>query len=419
MTAPARSHQVRTIRHPKFNVSDRPFIVIWEVTRACDLVCAHCRAEAIPLRNPAELTTGEGRTLIDQIAAFGQPSPILVLTGGDPLKRPDLGDLVAYSNSRHVPVAFSPSATPLLTGEVLRELHAAGVKAISLSVDGASAPVHDAFRGIVGVFDRTLAAWDAALECGLKVQVNTTVAQLNLWDMPAIARMVLNRGALTWSVFFLVPVGRGTALEQISADQCEDIMNFVYDVGMAMPAKTTEGHHYKRVVVQRTVLQRLGVAPEQVLKLGPTYRRLCAELGPIPARDTTRRTPMDVNAGRGFVFVSHTGTVHPSGFLPVAAGDVRTAPLNEIYRSSALLRRLRDPALLGGRCGRCEFAPVCGGSRSRAFAVTGDVLAEDPLCAYEPMSFPYQAEIAGILLGDSPAQSGAHANGAEDRAVRP
>lgn len=394
------------IRHPKFDVAGRPFIVIWEVTRACDLVCAHCRAEAIPSRNPAELTTSEGHTLIDQIAAFGQPSPLLVLTGGDPMKRPDLAELVSYATGRHVPVAFSPSATPLLTASALRELRAAGLKAVSLSVDGASAAVHDDFRGVDGVFARTMGLWDAALECGLKVQINTTVARRNLRDLPAIAGLLFERGAMTWSVFLLVPVGRGTKLEQLSPQECEDVMNFVYDAGLALPTKTTEGHHYKRVVLERTVLKRLGVAPGGILGLGATYYGLRAKMGPMPAGELSRRTPMDVNAGRGFVFVSHIGTVHPSGFLTASAGDVRTKSLNEIYRASPLLNELRDASLLGGRCGQCEFAPVCGGSRSRAFATTGDALAEDPLCSYQPHSFPFQAELAELMAEFSGINSG-------------
>ncbi len=393
----SRSHHFSTIRHPKFDVSDRPFIVIWEMTRACDLACEHCRAEAIPARNAAELTTDEARTLIDQIAAFGQPSPIMVFTGGDPMKRPDLAELITYAGTRRVPAAFSPSATPLLTADILRELHSAGLKALSLSLDGASASVHDGFRGIAGVYDRTLAAWEVARGCGLKVQINTTVTRLNLWDLPAIARTVIDRGAMTWSAFFLVPVGRGTTLEQISAEECEDVMHFLYDVGMAIPVKTTEGHHYKRICVERTVLQRLGIPPEQVLKLGPTYHALREKLGPVHARDVMRRSPMDVNSGRGFVFISHTGTVYPSGFLPISAGNVRRTPLNEIYRVGRLFKRLRNPALLGGRCGECEFVGVCGGSRSRAFAMTEDVLAQDPLCNYAPHSFPFQKEVAELF----------------------
>lgn len=401
MDQPSRPFRFPAVRHPKFDVASRPFIVIWEVTRACDLACAHCRAEAIPQRSLAELSTAEGCTLIDQIAAFGQPSSLLVLTGGDPTKRPDLAELVAYASSQHVPVAFSPSATPLLTADVLRELRSAGLKAISLSVDGASDAVHDAFRGIDGVFARTMAAWDAALELGLKVQVDTAVAKLNLWDLPAIARILRERRAMTWSVFFLVPIGRGTHLEQITPLECEDVMNFVYDVGLAIAAKTTEGHHFKRVVLERIILNRLGIQPEQVLRLGPTYRELRARLGWELLADTARRTPMDVNAGRGFIFVSHVGTVHPSGFLTASVGNVRIKSLNEIYRSSRMLQNLRNASMLSGRCGRCEFVPVCGGSRSRAFATTGDALAEDPLCAYQPLSFPFQKELAALMAAGS------------------
>lgn len=324
------------------------------------------------------------------------------------MKRPDLAELVSYASGLNVPVAFSPSATPLLTAAALRDLRAAGLKAVSLSVDGASAGVHDAFRGIKGVFARTLGLWDAALRCGLKVQINTTVAQLNLRDLPAIAKMLLVRGAMTWSVFLLVPVGRATRLKPISPRECEDVMNFVYDVGLALPTKTTEGHHYKRVVMERTVLKRLGIPPEGVLGLGATYYGLRAKLGVLPSGDLSRRTPMDVNAGRGFVFVSHVGTVHPSGFLTAVAGDVRVRTLNEIYRESNLLNELRDPSLLTGRCGQCEFAPVCGGSRSRAFATTGNALAEDPLCSYQPHSFPYQAELAELMAEFSGINSGMH-----------
>lgn len=397
MTTPSQKPYFPVVRHPKFDVSDRPFIVLWEVTRACDLACAHCRTEAVPTRSLAELTTEEGRTLIDQIAAFGQPSPLLVLTGGDPLKRPDLAELVAHASSQQVPVAFSPSATPLLTADVLRELQAAGLKSISLSVDSTNDDVHDAFRGIDGVFARTMAAWEAALDLGLKVQIDTTVAKLNLWELPSIAQILRERHAAAWSVFFLVPVGRSAQLEQITPRECEDVMNFVYDVGLSIAARTTEGHHFKRVVLQRTVLNSLGLDPEQQLGLGPTYRELRARLGWEPSGDFARRAPLDVNAGRGFVFVSHVGTVHPSGFLTASAGNVRIKTLNEIYRTSKLLNDLRRASMLGGRCGQCEFAPVCGGSRSRAFATTGSALAEDPLCSYRPLSFPFQKELAYVM----------------------
>lgn len=384
------------VRHPAIDVDRRPFIVIWEVTRACDLACLHCRAEAVPCAHPDELTTAEARTLIDEVAAFGSPPPLFVLTGGDPIKRPDLLQLIEYAAGRRLPVALSPSATPLLTSRVIADARAAGAVALSLSLDGDSAAAHDAFRGVPGVFDRTLGAWEAAQTAGLKVQINTTVTGANLMALPGIARLVRDRGAMVWSVFFLVPVGRGAVLPQITAAECEDVLHFLYDVGTAMPVKATEGHHFKRVVLQRTILERRGIPPAAVLPLGAVYRGLCAALGPWPSGTGRRRSPMDVNAGRGFVFISHTGTVHPSGFMPLPAGNIRRRPLGEIYCDSPLLRVLRNPACWQGRCAGCEFRDACGGSRSRAYAATGDPTGDDPLCAYVPGSFPFAADLASV-----------------------
>ena len=382
------------VRHPAIDVSLRPFMVIWEVTRACDLACQHCRAEAAPLPHRDELTTAEARTLIDQVADFGSPPPLFIMTGGDPIKRPDLLRLIEHAVARRLPVALSPSATPLLTGQAIADVKAAGVVAMSLSLDGDTGATHDAFRGVSGVFERTLDAWDAALRYGLKVQINTTVTGGNVMALPGIARMVRERGAMAWSVFFLVPVGRGDGLPQINAAECEDVLHFLYDIGAGLPVKTTEGHHFKRVVLQRTILERRGIDPASVLAFGPLYHALRTMLGPWPAGTGRRRSPMDVNAGRGFVFVSHTGSVHGSGFMPLPAGNVRRRPLGEIYRDSPLLRALRDPASWHGRCARCEFRDVCGGSRSRACAATGDPTGDDPLCAYVPGSFPFAADLA-------------------------
>ncbi|HYB90462.1 MAG TPA: TIGR04053 family radical SAM/SPASM domain-containing protein [Candidatus Binataceae bacterium] len=390
--------RLNKVRHPTYNLNERPFLVIWEVTRACDLACKHCRAEAMPVPDPRQLTTADSLKLIDQVASFGPPPPLFVLTGGDPMKRADLMDLISYASSQGVPVAFSPSVTPLLTPDSIARLKEAGAKALSLSLDGAEASVHDGFRGVAGTFDRTMKIWQAARECELKVQINSTVTRLNLSDLPAMAHAVKELGALTWSVFFLVPVGRGVNLGQLSPDECEDVMNFLYDVGTVVPTKTTEGHHFKRVFVERTILDRRGDSPEKILHLGPTYRALRTALEPWPQiRPGARRTPMDVNAAKGFVFISHIGAVCPSGFFPVAVDNVRMKPLPEIYRESALFRRLRDPARLLGRCGRCEFQAVCAGSRSRAFGVTGNGLEEDPLCGYQPGSFPYQRDVAEMI----------------------
>lgn len=387
----------RPLRRVRRDAAHSPFIVIWEATRACPLACLHCRAEAVPDRHPGELSTDEAAGLMRQVADFGRPAPLFVITGGDPFERPDLLELIRRARQLGLSPAVSPSATPALTPGSLARLREAGAAAISLSVDGATAGGHDAFRGYDGVFARTTAAWQAAREAGLKVQINTTVTRRNLTGLPDIARLVRDQGALLWSVFFLVPTGRGRALSALSPEEAEDVLHFLYDVGTTVPVKTTEAHHFRRVALQRLILAEHGA--DHAASLGPLYQdlRRRARLAGLIGRSRVRRPPIDVNAGRGFVFVSHTGTVHPSGFLPLGAGNVRDRPLSEIYRSAPLFAALRDPDRLGGRCGACEFRTICGGSRSRAYACTGDMLAEEPWCGYEPGSFPYQDDLARHL----------------------
>jgi radical SAM protein len=388
------------IRHQRSDAGERPFIVIWECTQACPLACVHCRASARPERDDGELSTDEATELMAQVASFGTPPPLFVITGGDPFQRPDLVELVRRGTALGLPVSVSPSGTPTLTRAALADLHDAGAKAISLSLDGSTAQIHDDFRRVAGVYDLTLDGWRAALDVGLRVQVNTTVGRHNLHDLPEIAARVLELGAMTWSSFFLVPTGRGARLGALTPAEVEDVLSWLYDVGAALPTRTTEAHHFRRVLLQRQVLERRGVDHVAALGLGELYRELRArtdELGLLAGRSRPRRPPMDVNAGRGFVFVSHRGQVHPSGFLPNPAGDVRRTPLPEIYRESELFAALRQPSRLQGRCGSCEFAAICGGSRSRAYAMTGDVFAEEPWCGYEPGSFAYQDDLAALL----------------------
>ena len=377
----------------------RPFLVIWECTRACPLACKHCRAEAQRARPPGELSTAEAADLAGQVAEFGQPRPLFVITGGDPFCREDLAEIIRAAVAARLPVAVSPSGTPSLTADNLARIRDAGASAISLSLDGATAAVHDGFRGVPGVYDWTLAGWQAARDLGLRVQINTTVSAHNLTSLPEIVRLVADRGAMTWSAFMLVPTGRGRGLDALTAAQVEDVLNFVYDAGVYIAAKTTEGHHFKRVAIQREILAEQGADHVAALGLGPLYAELRAGLAPLEAASLRRRRrpPMDVNAGRGFVFVSALGLVHPSGFLPVSAGNIRQRRLAEIYRDSELMRGMRDPDRLGGRCGRCEFRTVCGGSRSRAYAVTGDWYAEEPWCGYQPGSFPYPDQVRARL----------------------
>ena len=389
------------LRHQRSDPADRPFLVIWESTQACPLSCRHCRAAAQPDRDAGELTTDEATQLMQQVASFGTPSPLFIITGGDPFQRPDLVELVRRGTQLGLPVAVSPSGTPTLTRRSLTELHDAGARAISLSVDGSTAAIHDSFRRVDGVYDLTLAGWRAAREIGLRVQINTTIARHNLLDLPNIAQLMHELGAMTWSGFLLVPTGRGSTLDGLTPDEVEDVFNWLYDVGTTVPTKTTEGHHFRRVVLQRQILADHGRDHVTALGLGPLYERLSEQTAALRllgnAAIRHRRPPMDVNAGRGFVFVSHLGTVHPSGFLPVGAGNVRDTSLPQIYRTSALFKRLRDPGSLTGRCGCCEFASVCGGSRSRAYGLTGDPYAEEPWCRYVPGSFPFQDDLAARL----------------------
>lgn len=378
--------QRRVVRSLRHDADEQPFIVIWEVTRACDLVCQHCRADAVRDRHPAELTTAEGRALLDDIARFGPPHPLVVLTGGDPFAREDLADLVAHGTSRGLSVALSPSVTPRLDRDALQALRAAGANAISLSLDGADAEVHDGFRGVDGVFDATLEAAGLIRELGFRLQINTTVTATTAPGLVRVLDRVLDLDAFLWSVFFLVGTGRGSDLQPLDATDTEDVLHWLADVAHHVPVKATEAPHFRRVVLQR---HDAGDAdPVARFGLGPTYTRLRAELDDLertrglPTR--VPRPPIDVNAGRGFVFVDHVGAVYPSGFLPLPAGSVRTAPLTAIYRESPLLRSLRQADGFGGRCGVCEFRTVCGGSRSRAYAATGDPLADDTSCNYVP-----------------------------------
>ncbi|GAB3707173.1 TIGR04053 family radical SAM/SPASM domain-containing protein [Mariniluteicoccus flavus] len=369
------------------DVHAKPFIVIWEVTRACALVCLHCRADAQTRHHPNQLTTDQGFALLDDIAAWDNPKPLVVLTGGDPFERPDLEDLVAHGTAAGLSMALSPSVTPKFIPERLAALRTAGGKAVSLSLDGARPETHDAFRGFSGTFAATMDAAQIVRDNGFRLQVNSTVTCDNVDELPELFARVRDLGAALWSVFFLVPTGRGQALKALGADEIEDVLHWLHDISTMVAIKTTEAPHYRRVALQRAQARATG-AP--MPPTGELHARLMARtleiLGhPIEATRTPR-PPIDVNSGRGFVFVDHLGDVYPSGFLPFNCGSVKESGLRTIYRDSPILQRLRQPEGFGGRCGRCEFREVCGGSRSHAYAVTRDELAEDPTCSYVPQA---------------------------------
>ncbi len=385
-TAPGEATPRKVVRTMRHDPSDRPFLVIWEVTRACALVCHHCRADSQDAFHPQQLTTAQGLDLLDQMAAFGAPSPMVVLSGGDAFERDDLEELIAYGKARGLSMSLAPSVTPKATPERFASVARAGVRAVSISLDGASAATHDGFRGVEGVYDATAPICRTIVDLGMRLQINTTVTADNLLELPEVFERVLDLDAFLWSVFFLVPTGRGDALTPVDATVVEDVLHWLVDVSRYHAVKTTEAPHFRRVMLQR---QKAGaVDAAEAFGLGPTYRRLRADLERIVAARELPvrrpRPPLDINAGRGFVFIDHVGTVYPSGFLPLPGGSVKERPLTELYRESPVFTQLRDPELLTGRCGSCEYRTLCGGSRSRAFAMAGDHLAEEPHCAYQP-----------------------------------
>lgn len=355
----------------KYSFDDAPRRVYWEITRACDLACLHCRAEAAPSADPRELGTRAGRKLLAQLAA-ADPKPHVILTGGDPLKREDLFDLIAEARALGLGVAVSPSGTPLLTRESIDRLKEAGVEAISLSLDGSTAVRHDAIRGVPGCFERTLEAARRAHEVGLAFQVNTLVSAETVDDMPAIEALVRELHATRWSLFFLVSVGRGTVLRPITATRTEELLAWLAERAKipGTIVTTTEAPHFRRVQMEH--------------------------------RDPNAPRPEGHGAGmrdgNGVMFIGHDGDVSPSGFLPLTAGNVKMENPLRLYRSSPLFTKLRNVDAFHGRCGACEYRNVCGGSRARAFVAGGDPVGEDPLCVYVPRAMRDE-HVAGRPLG--------------------
>jgi radical SAM protein len=338
-----------------------PLLVFYEITRACHLLCRHCRARAQRHRHPQELTTQQARRLVDELTRFPKP-PLLVFTGGDPIMRGDIFHLVRYAAQAGLSVAMSPSATPLVSFQAVYRLKEAGLHRLAVSLDGADAITHDGFRRVPRSFQRTLEIIADARRCGLPVQINTTIASHNVQQVDAMADLLAGLDIALWSVFFLIPTGRARPQQRISAAECEAVFQKLFAHAQHQPyaIKTTEAPHYRRFMLQ----QARGAATPAAG--GP------ARVGPL----------VGTNDGKGVMFVSHVGEIYPSGFLPICCGCFPLDSLVRVYQESELFKSLRDPSRLGGKCGRCEYRDVCGGSRARAYALTGDPLAAEPDCAF-------------------------------------
>ena len=385
-TATADAVAVERVR-PAMSFDRVPRLVFWETTEACPLACVHCRAVAQCEPAPDELTTEEGKALIDELASAGRPAPVLILTGGDCLQRRDLDVLTTHAHALGVPVAISPSVSPSLNGATLSMLHANGVRTASLSLDGAVAETHEQVRQVPGHFDETIRAIGLLKNHGLSVQINSAVMAQNVRELADLAALLVHHGVRTWEVFFLIGVGRGQEIAEIEDDEYEDVCHFLVDAAQyGMTVRTVEAPFFRRVRDWRSKRTGADLDPAVEFGLGPLYRelraRLRSELGeptsPVLAPTASTRD------GKGIVFVAHDGQVYPAGFLPLPLGSVRDTGVLEIYREATVLKAIRN-AEFPGRCGRCEYADECGGSRARAYAATGDPLADDPACRYLPL----------------------------------
>lgn len=395
--------------HPATKKEFTPRLIFWEVTKGCNLRCIHCRATATELMSPRDLPTGKALNIISQIADFG--NPILVLSGGEPLYRNDIFELAEYGTSRGLRVALATNGT-LVTKDVAQKIKDAGIKRVSISLDGSDAATHDSFRGIPGAFDAAVYGMRNLQELGVSVQINTTIARHNAHQLPSVLDLARNLGADALHTFLLVPVGCGVdiATEQmVPPEEYERMLNWFYDQSLdgGIELKATCAPHYFRVARQRRAADRLAgkpepvrAAPHQPQPIGPTDMTMPGSTGislrpgggaPVGHSGHPGGHPGDMNAmtkgclaGTGVCFISHEGEVFPCGYLPAIAGDLRKQSFAEIWNESSVFAQLRDDDNLGGKCGCCEFRHVCMGCRARAYAATGDFLAEEPFCVYEP-----------------------------------
>lgn len=359
-------------------LSDKPLFVCWEVTKACKLSCRHCRAKAIRRSLPGELSHEQGLALIDQITGFGEPYPALLFTGGDPLMRPDIIDLISHARDLGIYTAVAASVTDLLNEEIVSEFRDLGVGVMSISLDGSTPETHDGIRRVPGTWEKSLEILQTANKIGLRAQINTTVMRSNIDQLADIFDIALRYNVAAWEVFFLVRTGRGVLLENPYPEEIEEVMRFLSVAAeYGLPVRSSEGPHFRRVIRQNNLDAGDG---------GPLFRKLRDRLEELRGKPTHKAIIGNggTGDGRGVMMVTHNGEITPSGFLPIPLGVFPEDSIVDVYRDNSTFRDLRDPTKLKGKCGTCEYREICGGSRSRAYVELGDALESDPLCIYEP-----------------------------------
>ncbi len=386
--------------HRSWPFEEKPLLVFWETTKACMLACKHCRASAILEPLPGELSHEEALRLLDDMAGFGKPLPILVFTGGDPLMRKDIWSLVERAKELGFRVALAPAVSPLLSDSAIKRMVEYGVDGVSISIDGARPETHDSIRGIPGVFKRSLEVVRKMIDAGLRVQINTAVMRDNVLELPDMVKLLKELGVNTWEVFYLIPVGRAQRELDLTPQEWEDVSHFLYEASKyGIVVRTTEGPMFRRVAVTRRLLELNGLNPDEVLRPGELFQRLVARLRELlgEAHGRPLASTTGTRDGKGILFISHDGIVYPSGFMPYPVGSVRTQNIVDIYRNNVVLRKIRA-AEFKGRCGVCEFRDICGGSRARAYILRGDPLGEDPACPYQPGEFTRLVEKYGLSV---------------------
>ncbi len=363
-----------------FDYNSKPILIFWETTKACDLACKHCRASALTEGLPDEMNLEQSFNLLDQIKSFGPPYPVLILTGGDIMKKKGLEQILKRAKELGLPVSMSPSATPLLGEEAYALMKKYGVKSLSLSLDGSSPFTHDWLRGIEGTFDRTVRLMREIISEGFTLQINTAVFRRNVMELPEILKILVDNKVKTWEVFFLIKTGRGIDREDLDPQGYEDVNNYLsFASRYGVVVRTVEAPFFRRIMLERA---------RQDYDGGETYKNLVSKTIELLGKPGERSQGHTSNTrdGKGIIFVSHNGDVNPSGFLPYNLGNVKEKSIVDIYRNNEILIKMRDPKNFKGRCGICEYGDICGGSRSRAFSYYGDLFQEDPMCIYVPQA---------------------------------